>query len=281
MSTADLKKLASISIHAPTRGATQLYREDFERAIISIHAPTRGATSYYFLLLLPILFQSTLPREERPQPPNIANTTIRFQSTLPREERPIDIKFYVPKIDFNPRSHERSDGSQRITRAASNISIHAPTRGATAHQGVDVAEVGDFNPRSHERSDGIPSQEMITGLTFQSTLPREERRDATLLHIPIFYFNPRSHERSDNPVHTERDQHHDFNPRSHERSDTIDVGPVNASEDFNPRSHERSDDIFGDAGISGAISIHAPTRGATAILHKKFVYFYTIPTINI
>ena len=29
------------------------------------------------------------------------------------------------------------------------------------------------------------------------------------------------------------------------------------------------------------ISIHAPTRGATAILHKKFVYFYTIPTINI
>ena len=29
------------------------------------------------------------------------------------------------------------------------------------------------------------------------------------------------------------------------------------------------------------ISIHAPTRGANAILHKKFVYFYTIPTINI
>ena len=33
--------------------------------------------------------------------------------------------------------------------------------------------------------------------------------------------------------------------------------------------------------IHGGISIHAPTRGATAILHKKFVYFYTIPTINI
>ena len=50
---------------------------------------------------------------------------------------------------------------------------------------------------------------------------------------------------------------------------------------FNPRSHERSDFDDGKIGAYAKISIHAPTRGATAILHKKFVYFYTIPTINI
>lgn len=37
----------------------------------------------------------------------------------------------------------------------------------------------------------------------------------------------------------------------------------------------------GGEWLQVVISIHAPTRGATAILHKKFVYFYTIPTINI
>ena len=50
---------------------------------------------------------------------------------------------------------------------------------------------------------------------------------------------------------------------------------------FNPRSHERSDFNNWVGILLNMISIHAPTRGATAILHKKFVYFYTIPTINI
>ena len=50
---------------------------------------------------------------------------------------------------------------------------------------------------------------------------------------------------------------------------------------FNPRSHERSDSQQSELITMLRISIHAPTRGATAILHKKFVYFYTIPTINI
>ena len=76
-----------ISIHAPTRGATCLgtlsvhSRKDFnprshERSDadescntaqqeISIHAPTRGATDISDLFAVNIIFQSTLPREER------------------------------------------------------------------------------------------------------------------------------------------------------------------------------------------------------------------------
>ena len=35
----------TISIHAPTRGATVITSASFTMEIISIHAPTRGATS--------------------------------------------------------------------------------------------------------------------------------------------------------------------------------------------------------------------------------------------
>ena len=36
--------LQIISIHAPSRGATRLVRDEIEEGIISIHAPSRGAT---------------------------------------------------------------------------------------------------------------------------------------------------------------------------------------------------------------------------------------------
>ena len=96
-------------------------------------------------------------------------------------------------------------------------------------------------------------------LIFQFTLPREERRQVQAQPLTL----------------------QNFNPRSHERSDHITQSFVFRFFNFNPRSHERSD--AGIIKIPGCtlISIHAPTRGATAILHKKFVYFYTIPTINI
>ena len=55
--------------------------------VISIHAPTRGAT--YIIVL--------------------CNSKNGFQSTLPREERRKRIVWRSIPLDFNPRSHERSD----------------------------------------------------------------------------------------------------------------------------------------------------------------------------
>ncbi len=249
-------------------------------------------------------FQSTLPREERLGLEIFNSDGSIFQSTLPREERPGSTGRQSNHHHFNPRSHERSDWyTQAGTVKATEISIHAPTRGATL--GLEI-----FN------SDGS---------IFQSTLPREERPIQRLPSWPERYFNPRSHERSDLNERLQRLRTANFNPRSHERSDTERVprqrnpmisihaptrgataSPVSTGcqpYDFNPRSHERSDlfrlywlwvySISIHAPTRGAtlfrlywlwvysISIHAPTRGATAILHKKFVYFYTIPTINI
>ena len=99
-----------ISIHAPTRGATIIEpskieelknfnprsheRSDFmqetslDTVDISIHAPTRGATYTFKVCYGYMIFQSTLPREERQF----------FHQLYSQQQR-----------NFNPRSHERSD----------------------------------------------------------------------------------------------------------------------------------------------------------------------------
>ena len=168
-----------ISIHAPTRGATDTQTYVKVINIISIHAPTRGATpadtaEFHSRLSL---FQSTLPREERLLQNTFFTLLILFQSTLPREERPIchsynqqtiKISIHAPTRGatrltehgryfnsyFNPRSHERSDRSLANTNNS----------------------MSDFNPRSHERSDSNPMWYNGGDNKFQSTLPREERR---------------------------------------------------------------------------------------------------------
>ena len=124
-------------------------------------------------------------------------TNKEFQSTLPREERRTDSKTQMEYLNFNPRSHERSDVDKgAVIKGQITISIHAPTRGATATAAGTAADTADFNPRSHERSDdavsaghyifrisihaptrGATAMQIATELfgKFQSTLPREER----------------------------------------------------------------------------------------------------------
>ena len=103
--------LKDISIHAPTRGATYIGAGVHHIRGISIHAPTRGAT----VIAInsgnrSMIFQSTLPRGERPYLYDVKETLNKFQSTLPRGER-LMIVYHCPLSDI--------------------ISIHAPTRGAT------------------------------------------------------------------------------------------------------------------------------------------------------
>ena len=76
---------------------------------ISIHAPTRGATRCSCDLICLSRFQSTLPREERQSATQQPTTRALFQSTLPREERRKPKRKLHRRQNFNPRSHERSD----------------------------------------------------------------------------------------------------------------------------------------------------------------------------
>ena len=157
----------------------------------------------------------------------------------------------------------------------------------------------DFNPRTHEGCD-VPHRFNLTFVNlFQSTHPRGVRhqvfcsvgiinyisihaptRGATLFKFRGFilchHFNPRTHEGCDCCVYFKCICILDFNPRTHEGCDFGCPSRTKTGCYFNPRTHEGCDRkaIFPYPGF--AISIHAPTRGATAVAAVavcKSVYF--------
>ena len=79
----------SISIHAPTRGATNVLFRQYQLHLISIHAPTRGATGQTFGLLTVI--ENFNPR------------------TYERCDKDA-VQPTLDALDFNPRTYERCDG---------------------------------------------------------------------------------------------------------------------------------------------------------------------------
>ena len=169
-----------------------------------------------------------------------------FQSTLPREERQIygnDLLFYL------------------------NISIHAPTRGATfpclpifrphdIFQSTLPREERRYSSMTLIASSAISIHAPTRGATslshgrlhpvppFQSTLPREERPGSAACLISSVYFNPRSHERSD-------------------QDRQILFGQLYEFQSTLPREERH---LVANVCLNTCIiSIHAPTRGATLL----------------
>ena len=143
-----------------------------------------------------------------------------FQSTLLQEERHPRNRYCFCLYDFNPRSYKRSDGANTKAQAetlkfqstllqeerlscvvekpkALEISIHAPTRGATIPQMASKVAPLYFNPRSYKRSDVFCNAQVFCAMLFQSTLLQEERRMNLMQMIQCGDFNPRSYKRSD------------------------------------------------------------------------------------
>ena len=126
----------------------------WHKVIISIHAPTRGATQFLWMHLLVHLFQSTLLQEERPQDnmvmqigkmisihaptrgatcqPYTPSHSCLISIHAPTRGATCENPHFVDIIDnFNPRSYKRSDFLAKVEFLHFLISIHAPTRGAT------------------------------------------------------------------------------------------------------------------------------------------------------
>ena len=121
------------------------------------------------------IFQSTLPRGERP---SFSNRNTPFTYFNPRSREGSDVTVIVacaiPDY-FNPRSREGSDSiitaivqyiaisihapargaTPALTQSTrwQTISIHAPARGATSGLCTDSGSNHNFNPRSREGSD--------------------------------------------------------------------------------------------------------------------------------
>ena len=126
-----------------------------------------------------LVFQSTLPRRERPVREWQESHPAGFQSTLPRRERQfIKVSGVWGVSHFNPHSHEGSDRS----------SDHL------------LLQLQYFNPHSHEGSDIFVRSGIMSLSEFQSTLPRRERLPDPKILLVHFYFNPHSHEGSDSNI---------------------------------------------------------------------------------
>ena len=100
-----------VSIHAPTQGATEACKGSILFPyFVSIHAPTQGATTRRLNYLRDPKFQSTHPHGVRPDKNVAEGIKAQFQSTHPHGVRPANASTLGVSVD---------------------VSIHAPTRGAT------------------------------------------------------------------------------------------------------------------------------------------------------
>ena len=115
--------LVNVSIHAPTRGATQTFTLPPLSASVSIHAPTRGATKAR-VVKLPLRF-SFNPR---------THTGCDQRQQYSRERYGC----------FNPRTHTGCDPLIALPIPLSRVSIHAPTRGATRKAAYVIAKATLF-----------------------------------------------------------------------------------------------------------------------------------------
>ena len=143
-----------------------------------------------------------------------------FQSTLPREERHHSIYSVQLAFYFNPRSHERSDGTAPDPSIIGQVDFNPRSHERSDPLNtLNELELNDFNPRSHERSD----YSWFLSHYHKYISIHAPTRGATPSAYPSVVtsgnFNPRSHERSDLCRHLLEKSYYHFNPRSHERSD--------------------------------------------------------------
>ncbi len=153
-----------------------------------------------------LMFQSTHPHGVRQAFCLHWLTEDKFQSTHPHGVR----QQYIARLrerfrSFNPRTHTGCDDLLIDARQKLQVSIHAPTRGATpsafsvsntwssfnprTHTGCDAPCVcvlscaQSFNPRTHTGCDVVAYKGFLTSILFQSTHPHGVRR----LHLCVLF----------------------------------------------------------------------------------------------
>ena len=187
-----------------------------------------------------------------------------FQSTLPRRERLGSSSFVAVAMCFNPRSHEGSDRVSDEFLYATEVSIHAPTKGATpatpnlratrrgfnprSHEGSDHPLLGSirsgpcrFNPRSHEGSDvidGASGQKIMVSIHAPA---KGATKKETYTMARISKFQSTLPRRERHSLKLMPSSLASFNPRSREGSDPGWESQCGLYRCFNPRSREGSD----------------------------------------
>ena len=99
----------NVSIHAPARGATSDFVQEFFIHPVSIHAPARGATGSRSKSRRALSFQFTPLREGRLILVVFVERYTMFQFTPLREGRPMAGAVLLTADSFNSRPCERGD----------------------------------------------------------------------------------------------------------------------------------------------------------------------------
>ena len=190
------------------------------------------------------MFQSTLPRGERPYCLSLQVMSLLFQSTLPRGERQSVRGYACGYRSFNPRSHEGSDAIPVFESWGYEVFQSTLPRGERPQPPCPGSRHPLFQstlPRGERR---LRSTQIFLQKSFQSTLPRGERR-MLICTIPLM-LEVSIHAPTRGATRELCIQC--FNPRSHEGSDENSLQAVSRISRFNPRSHEGSDRPSGVLG---------------------------------
>ena len=171
----------------------------YKLIIVSIHAPVRGATMLTTSARTQKLFQFTLPCGERR--PTCQHPTLqhRFNSrSRAGSDKCLSVHVFSPLMfQFTLPCGERHP-SDTVDYLQSNVSIHAPVRGATQSEIHDRFHTRSFNSRSRAGSDKrgpwIPDFLIVVSI-------HAPVRGATAYYVNIinvfFCFNSRSRAGSD------------------------------------------------------------------------------------
>ena len=171
--------------------------------LVSIHAPTRGATESFIRVPLVLAFQSTRPRGARltRQFPTIGYSTVSihaptrgatsgvppdasvtqpFQSTRPRGARLAMTGLLLARFRFNPRAHAGRDFARLRPGAIDRMFQSTRPRGARQSLLDSWGFNYRFNPRAHAGRDGYSAVKRDVDGVFQSTRPRGARQSILL-----------------------------------------------------------------------------------------------------
>ena len=143
---------------------------------------------------------------------------------------------------FNPRTHTGCDFTGKKPDETAQVSIHAPTRGATRCCSLSLWFFRCFNPRTHTGCDLSVISTRSASILFQSTHPHGVRQETLTPHHCYWVFQ------STHP--------HGVRPsmvNSRERSDCVSIHAPTRGATLLTMRH----------ALSETVSIHAPTRGAT------------------
>ena len=167
---------------------------------------------------------------------------------------------------FNPRTHTGCDGSPLRSTATILVSIHAPTRGATYTQHGGCSVLHGFNPRTHTGCDLCRTSFSTSLPLFQSTHPHGVRRRFgwNINQSGVFQS---THPHGVRPAQFTNNLkfRYCFNPRTHTGCDShVKHSRLVRCRFQSTHPHGVRQYKVMDYKNSIQVSIHAPTRGATA-----------------